>query len=122
MKAFLELIESINVDAANGVTMFPIAELTKLFNERRQNFNLPKITRPTSLKERILTAFKGDLTEQGTEQGPKTFDGLNRLVKEALEACVILTKKSSHGDLLHHTVIIQHDSNIQNITHKQWHL
>ena len=62
-RAFLELIESIKVDAANGVTM---AELTKLVNERRQNFNLPNITHPTSLKERILTVFKGDLTEQVT--------------------------------------------------------
>ena len=44
-RAFLELIESIKVDAANGVTMFPMAELTKLFNERRQNFNLPNITK-----------------------------------------------------------------------------
>ena len=57
-RAFLELIESIKVDAENGVTMFPMAELTKLFNERRQNFNLPNITRPTSLKEKILTALE----------------------------------------------------------------
>ena len=86
-RAFLELIESIKVDAENGVKMFPMVELTKLFDERRQNFNLPNITRSTTLKERIFTTFKGDLKEQGTEQGPKTlvFSGLNTLVKETLE-------------------------------------
>ena len=65
-----------------------MGELTKLFNEGRENFQLPKISRPTSLKERILTAFDGDLREQGTEHGPKTLvfsDGLNTLVKDALE-------------------------------------
>ena len=43
----------------------------------------------TRLKERIITVFKGDLEEQGTENGPKTLvfsDGLNTLVKDSLQA------------------------------------
>ena len=87
-RAFLELVDSIKTDAANGIQLFPMAELTKLLNDRKKQFNLSSLTNVTRLKEKIITIFKGDLKEQGKEMGPKTLvfsDGLNTLVKDALK-------------------------------------
>ena len=75
------------MDAANGVKIFQMAQLTQLFDERRQQFLLPTVTHGTRLKNKILDAFQGDLVEQGVGREPKTlifFDGLNTLVKKAL--------------------------------------
>ena len=86
-RAFLELIESIKSDAESGVRMFPMAELNKLYRERRAEFGLDtSTTNTTRLKTRILEKFDGELQEQGTEHGPKTLifsDGINDLIESA---------------------------------------
>ena len=71
-RVFLELIDSIKSDARNGVQMFPMSELNKLYIASRQQLNLETIPHTTRLKERILEHFGDDLQEQGTETGPKT--------------------------------------------------
>ena len=87
-RAFYELIDSIKVDASNGVKFFPLAELHKTLNERRKQLGLEPLQRPTTVKEKVLTAFHGDLQEQGTDRGPKTLvfgDGVRTLLKDAME-------------------------------------
>ena len=67
-----------------------MAELTKQYDTSRKQLNVNmQPAHATRLKERIITVFKGDLEEQGTENGPKTLvfsDGLNTLVKDSLQA------------------------------------
>ena len=65
-----------------------MAELTKLLDERRKEFNFSTQTNVTRLKDKIIKHFNGDLVEQGINDGPKTLifsEGLNTIVKDALE-------------------------------------
>ena len=85
----MELVESIKNDCANGEKFFPMAELTKQYDDRRKQLNLPSAnTHSTRLRERIVKDFDGDMTVQGTPSGPKTLvfgDGLQTLVREAVQ-------------------------------------
>ena len=76
-------------EAANGAKTFPMAELSKLYDERREQFNITSQSHSTRLKEKLLKTFGSDLQEQGAEFGPKTLvftDGLNSLLQDAKNA------------------------------------
>ena len=68
---FFELVDSIKMDAANGVQLFPLAELKELLDERRKQFNLTSPSNVTRLKDKLVDVFKGDLIVQGSEMGEK---------------------------------------------------
>ena len=88
-RVYMELIDSIKNDCANGIKFFPMADLTKQYEDRKKQLNLPVYTHSTRLRERIVKDFGGDFTVQGNEGGPKTLvfgDGLNTLVKDALQS------------------------------------
>ena len=85
--ASISIVQSIKTDAANGVALFPMSDLTKMFDDQKKQLKIQRSTHATRLKERILKAFKGNLRESGADTGPKTLifrDGLYTLVREAL--------------------------------------
>ena len=94
----------------DGFWVLTNGRINKTVNEKRQNFNLPNITRPTSLKENF-DRLQRRLDSKG--QCPKTLafsDGLNTLVKEALETrdsnkemqSIAKTAKFLREDMLNH--------------------
>ena len=88
-RAYLELMDWMKAEAANGAKTFPMAELSKLYDKRREQFNLTSQSHSTRLKEKLLKTFGSDLQEQGAEFGPKTLvftDGLNSLLQDAKNA------------------------------------
>ena len=88
-RAYLELVDWMKAEAANGAKTFPMAELSKLYDERREQFNITSQSHSTRLKEKLLKTFGSDLQEQGAEFGPKTLvftDGLNSLLQDAKNA------------------------------------
>ena len=51
-RIYMELVESIKNDCANGEKFFPMAELTKQYDDRRKQLNLPSAnTHSTRLRE-----------------------------------------------------------------------
>ena len=77
-------------EATNGAKAFPMTELSKLYDERREQFNVTTQSHSTRLKEKLLKTFGSNLQEQGSKFGPKTLvftDGLNSLLQDAKNAC-----------------------------------
>ena len=112
-RAFLELVDWMKAEATNGAKAFPMTKLSKLYDERREQFNVTTQSHSTRLKEKLLKAFGSNLQEQESEFGPKTLvftDGLNSLLQDAkitrqyrMEIQTIQkTAKISRDDLFHH--------------------
>ena len=83
-RAYLELVDWIKFEGANGREKIPMSEIVRLYDERRRMFNLSSPSHATRLKEKLLNTFGSDLKEEGThKQQTLTFTGgLNSLLQD----------------------------------------
>ena len=84
-RAYLELVDWIKIEAANGRENFLMSDLKRLYDERRRIFSLSTTSHATRLKEKLLKTFGSDLKEEGTHRQLtlRFTDGVNTLLQDA---------------------------------------
>ena len=87
-RAFIEIVNFIQGEKETGETLFPLANLFRQFNERREQLGSDTLANRTVFKNRVLEAFQGDLREEVPENGPKTLifgDGVKTIINDVLK-------------------------------------